>query len=431
MRFLLLLLFALAAFAQNAGDVAPEDVGKVFAKHCVGCHSAAANMGGLNLQTTAGLQKGGKHGAVITAGNSDQSRLYLMMSGKVQPSMPVGGKVAAGELDIVKRWIDAGAQGSYSLTGTPDLPDVKPRGAVKPQIFSLAYSPDGRLIALGGYKEVKLIDAATRKQIAVLGGHAETVRSVAFSSDGRRLAAAGGVAGGKGQVKIWDLETRSATVTIDGHDDAVYAVAFSPDGKTVATCSYDKLVKLWDAAAGSETRSLKDHIDAVYALQFVPDGSRLISGAADRTIKIWDTATGERLFTLGEPTDGINTLAVHPSGTMIAAAGLDKSIRVWELEANSGRLLQSQIAHEDAILKLAWSPDGSVLVSASADKTIKVFEVPGLKEIKTLAQQSDWVNGLEFAPDGKTFAAGRYDGSLSIYESKGFRDLTEVRSASR
>ena len=120
-----------------------------------------------------------------------------------------------------------------------------------------------------------------------------------------------------------------------------------------------------------------------------------------------------------------------PTGKLVAAAGLDKSIRIWALEAKSGRLLQSQIAHEDAILKLAWSPDGSTLVSASADKTLKVFKVPDLTEIKTIARQSDWVYGLEFAPDGKTFAAGRYDGSLSIYEMNGFRDIAEVRTASR
>src|SRR5436190_1581298 len=75
----------------------------------------------------------------------------------------------------------------------------------KPQIFSLAYSPDGKWLALGGYKEVRLIDLATRRQSGLLRGHAEVVRSVAFSKDGKRLAAGGGVAGRKGEVKIWDL----------------------------------------------------------------------------------------------------------------------------------------------------------------------------------------------------------------------------------
>jgi WD40 repeat protein len=178
------------------------------------------------------------------------------------------------------------------------------------------------------------------------------------------------------------------------------------------------------------TMSFSGHTDAIKCMRW--GGSNLLySGSQDRTIKVWDTATGERLFTLGEPTDGINSIAMDPTGKMVAAGGLDKSIRIWALEAKAGRLLQSQIAHEDAILKLAWSPDGATLVSASADRTIKVFKVPQLTEIKTIAHQPDWTYGLEFAPDGKTFAAGRYDGSLSIYDMNGFRDIAEVRTASR
>jgi dipeptidyl aminopeptidase/acylaminoacyl peptidase len=81
----------------------------------------------------------------------------------------------------------------------------------------------------------------------------------------------------------------------------------------------------------------------------------------------------------------------------------------------SGKLLNTLIAHEDAILKLAWSPDGKTLVSSSADKTIKVFRASDLAEIKTIAPQSDWTSALEFSPDGKTFAAGRFDGTFTIY----------------
>src|SRR5215207_6051258 len=90
-------------------------------------------------------------------------------------------------------------------------------GAPKSQIFSLAYSPDGGLLALGGYKDVVLLDAGTRKPLATLTGHAETVRSLSFSRDGKLLAAAGGVAGRKGEVKVWDVGTRAAVATVTGH----------------------------------------------------------------------------------------------------------------------------------------------------------------------------------------------------------------------
>ena len=255
-------------------------------------------MGTLNLDTFEGLMKGGNHGAVVVPGKSEESRLYLMISGKAAPAMPLSGKaLAAGEIEIIKRWIDAGAKapapGSFhGLIQTAAIPQLKPRVPVKPEIGALAYRPDGKLLALGTFREVRLADADSGKIEATLGGHAEMVRAVAFSSDGKLLAAAGGLPARSGEVKIWDVEKRAELRTIKGHADCIYAVAFAPDGKMLATSSYDKLIKLWDMETGKEVRTLKDHIDAVYALAFTPDGKRLLSGAADRTVKVWDTATG-------------------------------------------------------------------------------------------------------------------------------------------
>ncbi len=427
MRNVVLLLATFCvANAQSYKDVAP-----IFAKYCSGCHVSTVKMGSLDIETEQGLKAGGNHGTIIVPGKPEESRLYLMITGKMKPYMPMDGtKLSAQELDTVKRWIDAGAKWEPVTLTKTEAPKIQPSKALKPQVFSLAYRSDGKLLALAGFKEVRLVDASGKLQGA-LQGHAEDVRAVAFSKDGKLLAAAGGWPARKGEVKIWDVDQRSVVQTIQGHADCIYAVAFSPDGRTLATSSYDKLIKLWDVATGKEIRTLKDHIDAVYALAFTPDGKRLVSGAADRTVKIWNPETGERLYTFGEPSDGINTLVISPDGKMVAAAGQDKTIRIWALGEKSGRLLNTLIAHEDAILKLAWSPDGKMLVSASADRTIKVFQASDLTELKSIAPQSDWIYGLEFAPDGKSFAAARFDGSLSIYDAERFVDHAEVRTALR
>jgi dipeptidyl aminopeptidase/acylaminoacyl peptidase/mono/diheme cytochrome c family protein len=423
-RFAFLAAAISMPLAAEDGPSFAKDVAPVLATNCAGCHAAKVKMGGLNVDTFEGLQAGGNKGSVLTPGKSDESRLYLMIAGKGAPAMPLGGKpLVMGDIETLRKWIDAGAKpptaeeasALAARLASPLIPDIKPKVAVKAQIGSLAYSPDGKLLALGSYKEVRLVDAETRAAVATLSGHAEEVRAVAFSRDGKYLAAAGGLPARGGEVKIWDVEKRAAIVTIKGHADCIYAVAFSPDGKLIATSSYDKLIKLWDAATGKEIRTLKDHIDAVYALVFTPDGQRLVSASADRAAKIWDVATGERLYSLSEPSDGLNTIAIDPAGKRVAAGGLDKTIRIWSLGPKSGTLLTSLIAHEDAILQLAWSPDGKLLVSSSADKTIKVFSAEDLTEIKTLAKQPDWVMSLAFSPDGKSIAAGRYDGSLEVY----------------
>ena len=397
--FLPVLIFILTNIPMCFAAPTYGDVARIFSERCLGCHAASVKMGSLNLETYEGFQQGGTHTSLVVPGKSAESRLYLLITGKAMPAMPMdGGKLSAQQIETVRDWIDAGAAG----------PSVS-----KSQIFDLAYSGDGKLLALAGYREVRLMDAATKQQVAVLGGQASGVRAVAFSRDGRLLAAAGGLPARSGEVRIWDVAERTLLHTLHGHSDCIYGVAFSPDGKTVATASYDKLIKLWDIATEKEIRTYKDHIDAVYAVAFTPDGQRLISGAADRTVKIWNVATGERLYTFSEPQDGINTIAIDPSGKFLAAGGLDKSIRIWSLGETGGTLLHSQIAHEDAILRLAWSPDGAELLSSSADRTVKVFRATDLSELQSF-REPDWVYGLQFAPDGKTFAIGRFDGSLTI-----------------
>ncbi len=298
------------------------------------------------------------------------------------------------------------------LAQTP--PAETPVPQVRPQTVSAALRSDGKLIAEGGFKEVRLV-TPDGKVTGTLPGEADMVRAVAFSPDGKLIAAAGGLPARKGEVKIWNAETRELVSTIAGHSDCIYAAAFSPDGKQLATSSYDKLIKLWDVSTGKEIRTLKDHIDAVFALAWSPDGKRLISGSQDRSVKIWDVAAGTRLYTLSDPQDSINAVAIDPTGHFVAAGGFDQTIRIWSLDEKSGKLEQSLIAFEEPILKLAWSPDGKILV-ASAGRTIKLYNAADLAEIKTLPEQSDWVYGLLFLPDNHTLISTPFDGSFHSYQ---------------
>lgn len=289
--------------------------------------------------------------------------------------------------------------------------------ATTQQIYTLTWRPDGKALAIGGYKEVRLVDPATKNAITTLAGHADAVRALAYSADGKLLAAAGGVPGRKGEVKVWRADGTLAT-TISGHSDCIYGLAISPDGKTIATSSYDKLIKLWSVETGQELRTLKDHIDAIYALVFTPDGKRIVSGSADRSVKVWNVATGERLFTLSEPTDGVNSIAISPDGTRIAAAGADKTVRVWKLEDKAAVLEASMIAHEDAILKVVFNRDGKLVLTSSADRSLKLFRTTDLTELKAVGNQPDWAYGLEYSPDGSRVAVGRMNGTLAIIEVK-------------
>ncbi|MGE3437640.1 MAG: c-type cytochrome domain-containing protein [Blastocatellales bacterium] len=437
---ILIAAFALCSLAYAPGVINSQivqnytkSVEPILQEKCAACHNHSVRQGGLNLESYEALMNGGKHGAVIVAGQSGESRLVKMIEGSIKPRMPIGDSLTGEEIKVIKAWIDAGAPGPGAASVQPaneasiaapaskiKIPEIKPTSPVKAAAGSLAFHPDGHpgvmMVAVGRYQEVELTDATKGALIGKLAGHADQVRALAFSPDGKRLAAAGGNPAQFGEVKIWSVAERKEILSIRGHRDNIFDVAFSPDGTSLATCSYDRLIKLWDAATGKEIKTLKDHTDAVFSIAFSPDGKRLASASADRTVKVWDVETGQRIYTLSDALDAVNTVAFHPSGKLLAAAGADRYIRVWELGENDGRQIKSLIAHEDAINVIAFSPDGKTLASTGADKRIKIWDFAKLEEIHTTEVQPDWVFALSFSPDGKRLAIGRYDGSIVFYD---------------
>ncbi len=404
-------------------------IAPILQKNCLACHSNAAKMGGLTMESFDSLMKGGAHGAAIVPGKPDQSRLIEMLDGKVQPRMPFGGDpLSAADIATLKAWVESGAAGPAAGESTKALtplaiPDIKPQVAVVSPVASVKFSPDGKLLAVGGYQVVRLFDPASGKVLGTFPGHADYVRSIAFSPDGKMLAAGGGPPQRGGEIKIWDVQAKKLLATLTGHKDCIYSVAWSNDGKMLASGSYDKSVKLWDASTGKEIKTLQDHIDAVFAVAFSPDGKHLASGSQDRSVKIWDIASGQRLYTLSDASDGLTGIAYSPSGKQIAAAGYDKTIYVWEVGETDGHLLHSLIADEDSILSLAWTPDGKTLITSSSDGSIRFRDAATLDPIRSIDHQPDWVEAIAVSPDGSRLAAGRFDGTLSLYDLKSYREV--------
>ena len=416
------------AVAASSSPSFNEDIAPILQKNCLACHSSSVHKSGLILESYGSLMKGGRHGQPVLPHDAKGSLIVQMLEGDTDPQMPMNADpLAASDIERIKAWINAGAEGPAAAEAatplkTPSIPEIQPDVAVVSPVTSAKFSPDGKLLGVGGYGQVRLVAPASGNVIATLSGHANYVRSIAFSPDGKLLAAAGGSPQLEGEIKIWELQSRQVLKTLTGHKDSIYSIAWSPDGKLIASGSYDKSVKLWDVAAGKEVSSLQDHIDAVFAVAFSPDGTRLASASQDRTVKIWNVATGKRLYTLSDALDGLTGIAFSPSGDQVAAAGYDKTIYVWQLAADDGHLIQSLIADEESLLALAWSPDGKTIVTASADGSIR-FRNPKLDLVGVIDNQPDWVDALDISPDGNWLAAGRYNGTLSVYDLKTHKDL--------
>ena len=240
------------------------------------------------------LMKGGKDGARDCSGQERAEQACSDAGGESSTSHAVWGRSSSSDgYCRLKAWIEAGAKGpaagETARTLAPvAIPDIKPKAPAVSPVVSLKFSPDGRILAVGGYKEVRLMDASTGKVIRTLEGHADYVRSIVFSPDGKQLLAGGGLPQQWGEIKVWDVATGALLRTMRGHADCIYSVAVSPDGKLLASGSYDKSIQLWDAQTGKDLKTLLDHIDAVFAVAFSPDGKLLASGSQDRSVKIWN-----------------------------------------------------------------------------------------------------------------------------------------------
>jgi WD40 repeat protein len=172
-----------------------------------------------------------------------------------------------------------------------DVETGKVRTEVEGVTGGLGLSPDGKTLAVSR-EGIRLYDATTGKEKAVLGDKQTYFFAASFAPDGQTLVACDY----KNGATLWDVAAGKTKTTLGpGEGQRISCVTFSPDGRTVAlgTATQNRNavepgeVVLYDAAAGKERLRLRGHLGDVQAVAFSPDGRQLASGAADGTVKLW------------------------------------------------------------------------------------------------------------------------------------------------
>jgi WD40 repeat protein len=153
-------------------------------------------------------------------------------------------------------------------------------------INTLAFAPNGKRLAAGTVKGDLILWDAEGHERHRLSAHAGGVMSVAFAPDGRLLA----TAGGDDTIRVWQPDTAKILYSCKGHRDWVASVAFSPNGRLLASGGYDRTVRLWRAATGEEVHRFQGHKEFVRSVAFAPNGRLLASGSVDSTVLLWDVA---------------------------------------------------------------------------------------------------------------------------------------------
>ena len=427
----LVLTFCCSALSQEPISY-EKQILPIWDAYCMDCHGADEPDGGFALDTFAALMKGGEEGVSVVAGKAEESLLVKFLEGRSgrggkNEFMPPGkrDKLKAEDIALIKDWINGGAKGPI-LADKPAAPrevitpKIAPKVAPKRSIQAMAFSDAVKLIAVGRYGEVELLNPVTRAVIRKLTGFKGRVNALTFSANGATLYAAGGEAGIAGEVRAWKTADGTALKTFAGHTDACYSLALSPDGKVLVTGGYDQKIRLWDVTNGAEIKLLKGHNGSVNGLAFRPDGKVLASASADRTVKLWSMPDGARLDTLSQPLKEQTAVLFSADGGQLYGVGMDSRIRVWKISTSakegSNSITTSRFAHEGGILGLTLSRDGKTLATSATDRSMKVWDVASLTEKKVLEKQSDWSPALAFAEKGQLFS-GRADGSLGVYDS--------------
>jgi WD40 repeat protein len=371
------------------------------------------------------------------------------------------------------RWIRTKL--SRFLAPYPELLTFK---AHENNIDSLAFSPDGQKLATAsGDGTVKLWDIASemrslwkvglaqffskRQQLATLKGHEDTVKSVAFSSNGEVLV----TASPDGTAKLWETETSPKSALCQG--DLINSLTFSPDGKTLVTVgSWGETVKRWSVETSSEIVKFKGPgkkitkficlspdgqllaiqdesrvrlwniqneaefgafetpEDKTSTITISPDGRMLGIGTWNSTIRLFNIQTQQELPTL-KADDAVRSLAFSPDGTSLAA-GTAHIVKLWNIERNEELITFK--GHEDLVQSVSFSGDGKILATGSNDRTIRLWDLDRCQEISILKGHWGIIQSLAFSPDRKTLVTGSSDRTVKLWDLNTFQELATFKA---
>jgi WD40 repeat protein len=437
---------AVVALSLAAGDAAElsgavsfsKDIAPLLQQKCVTCHGPEKSKGGYQLHTFAALVKPGESKeAPIVAGTPARSHLYQLITAQdADDRMPQkDDPLPSSQIALVERWIKEGAKFD-GTDPTATLASLLPR-AVHPDppavysrpvpITALAFSPDGRELAASGYHEVGIWNPSDGALLRRFKDMPQQVQALGFSPDGAMLAVCGGTPGRSGEAKLVYPKDGRLIKALAVSTDCLLPLAFSPDGQRLIVGGADNIIRLFELDRGKEERRIEQHADWVMSLAFSPDGAHFASASRDKTARLFNARTGELEETYdghGVPVFGV---AFSGDSKRVFSGGRDREIHAWQ--SKDAKKSFEFGGFESDVLRILVEDDK--LFSCSTDKQVREHKLGEKKAelVRTFSGHQDVVYALAYHAATKRLATGSFDGEVRVWDAETGKPLVNFVAA--
>ena len=419
---------ARTASADPAEETRPvsfqRDIAPLLQRRCLNCHNEDSAKGGYRMHTFEHLlQPGDSELAPVVAGKIGESELvHLLREPDENARMPQkADPLPQGEMQLIERWItegalyDGGARDRLLVELTREtLLHPAPVYYARPSpVTALAFSPDGKQLAVSGYFEVTLWDIADNALVRRIGGLPERITSLVWDCTSHLLVVAGGSPGQWGTVAVVDPSAEFQVRFLCDLPEVITSVATAGKRPILAAASGDRTVRFFDLASGKPTRILRHHADWVQAVALSADGDYAASASRDRTVKVFDTRTGELEASYSGHATPILGVAFSSDGAHVYSVGRDKTVHRWKRQ---GAQLEGNPFRFPSEIQCLAVVDDRVVTGAS-DTVVRISQSSDQQTLFALHGHRDVVQAVAISDDRALIATGSHGGEVCIWET--------------
>ncbi|HLK55191.1 MAG TPA: hypothetical protein VKU00_01420 [Chthonomonadaceae bacterium] len=317
-------------------------------------------------------------------------------------------------------------------------PDGTPAPFVKPNrplgaITALAFSPDGKKLAVGTYGQVVLFDTTTWQQLGQFKQVVDSVRALAFHPNGQILAVGSGSPGLSGFTALWDTSGSQASHVYPQQYDTIEALDFRNDGNGLLLGADDNKARYFTSLTSNEGTLLDAHNGRVQAVAFSPKVDFIyITGAMDKIVKVWVEKTNQNVINFDQSENGITGLAFLNNGVQFVGSSLDGRLYWWGVayderkKTYNGYHFRTIGAHQGGVYALSMAANRTRMITGGADNVVSIWNPDNGGKMRDFKDSTQPIYAVALSPDGKTAVGGGREGLIFVWDVDGNKLLNTL-----